>query len=576
MILFLLVAGLLVLGVVMLLQAHAAYTNLQDAARLVPQLRQQVVNGEDAQVTSTATAIQAHTSGARDSLGGPQWALAAAVPGLGDNAEAVRALATSSDDIARGVLPAVTELSNDLASGALKPRNGRIALEPLRKARPYVVTSARATHAARVRLDQVPRAHLVGPLRTRFVNAADQVDSLDSMLDTAARAARILPGVLGAQGPRRYLLLVQNNAEPRALGGITGSIIELHTDRGRVELVGQRPAASFGDFGRPVTSLTPGEGHLYGTQLGRFVQNVTGTPDFPRAAQLAQIMWTRKTGQHVDGVAAMDPVALAALLKASGPITLPGGPTLNAGNATEVLLHQVYVQIPDPRAQDAFFANAASAIFDHFVHGGLDVMTSVQVLHQVTDEGRVLFWPALPAEQRQLQRTPIAGELLGRDGGAPVVGVFLHDHTQSKMGWYEAMHVHATPVRCTPGAGRVAVTVTVRSTAPKNIRKQPIYVTGDGSVVRRGNISSQVYVYAPTGARFTGFETSQGKGKRVRVWRHDGLQAATWRLNLARGESVRLRYQVDKVSGDLDGLRVRTTPGPTESQFSASTSSCPS
>ena len=36
-----------------------------------------------------------------------------------------------------------------------------------------------------------------------------------------------------------------------------------------------------------MSPLSTGERALYGTQLGRFMQNVTGTPDFPRAAQLA-------------------------------------------------------------------------------------------------------------------------------------------------------------------------------------------------------------------------------------------------------------------------------------------------
>ena len=83
-------------------------------------------------------------------------------------------------------------------------------------------------------------------------------------MDTVARATRILPSVLGADGPRRYLVLVQNNSEPRSLGGLAGSVIELRANRGRIELVGQETGGSFGDFGKSVLPLSKGERALYG------------------------------------------------------------------------------------------------------------------------------------------------------------------------------------------------------------------------------------------------------------------------------------------------------------------------
>lgn len=42
--------------------------------------------------------------------------------------------------------------------------------------------------------------------------------------------------MLGADGERSYLLLIQDNAEIRATGGIPGAFAELRTDGGRLEL----------------------------------------------------------------------------------------------------------------------------------------------------------------------------------------------------------------------------------------------------------------------------------------------------------------------------------------------------
>ena len=74
-------------------------------------------------------------------------------------------------------------------------------------------------------------------------------------------------------------------------------------------------------------------------------------------------------GGEVDGVLSIDPGALALVLGATGPVTLPTGQALTAGNAERLLLNTVYLQIADPRAQDAFFAATASSVFDAMLRG---------------------------------------------------------------------------------------------------------------------------------------------------------------------------------------------------------------
>ena len=72
---------------------------------------------------------------------------------------------------------------------------------------------------------------------------------------------------------------------------------------------------------------------MFGDQIAVFVQDVTLTPQFPRAAELARAMWERATGTQVDGVLATDPVALGHLLERSVPVDLPDGTTVTGENA---------------------------------------------------------------------------------------------------------------------------------------------------------------------------------------------------------------------------------------------------
>jgi len=562
------------LALLMAVQARQANRHLKAAVADSAQLRAQVLAGDEAAVRSTVAAIGTNTAQARDALAGPQWALAAHLPWVGTNAEALQTVTEVSDDLSHMALPELTSAAEVLRPDDLKPQDGRVALEPIRKVRPYVQRSAASTATADDRLAGIHPDDLLPPLRSRFVDAAAKVAALRATMDAAARATRVLPSVLGADGPRSYLLLVQNNSEPRALGGIAGSVIELRASHGRIELLRQVSGESFGDFGKPVLKLSKGERALYGTQLGRFMQNVTGTPDFPRTTELATEMWTREHGKRVDGVASIDPAALSALLRATGPVQMKSGQRLTEANAAQVFLNDVYLDLPNNEQQDAFFGKAASAIFDHFIDSAVEILTAVDVLTEATDQGRFMFWSNHQEEQRVLAGTRVSGEL--ERAGPPEVGVYLHDRTQSKIGWYEDMDVDVSHACSDTDPGQLTVSVSVTSNAPSDAADTlPIYVTGTGEIAPRGRIASQLYVYAPPGSKITAFRPTKGP-KRADLATHDGLQAATWPLELAPGESITAEYDIESRKESLAEATVRTTPGPVDGRFSVSTSQCTS
>ena len=172
--------------------------------------------------------------------------------------------------------------------------------------------------------------------------------------------------MLGADGPRDYLVLFQNNAEWRSLGGIPGAMALLHTDDGamtprRAGVVGGLSASTTSRCCRSATRSR----RSTASAPGKWIQNVTQVPDFAVSGALAREMWAREHGgQQVDGVIALDPVALSYLLEATGPVTLPTGDVLTSENAVPLLLNEVYQRYEDPADQDAFFAAAAATVFD--------------------------------------------------------------------------------------------------------------------------------------------------------------------------------------------------------------------
>jgi hypothetical protein len=272
-------------------------------------------------------------------------------------------------------------------------------------------------------------------------------------------------------------------------------------------------------------------------------------------------MYRQRSGRAVDGVLATDPVALAYLLGATGPVDLPGGGRLTAATAVRQLLSEVYLKIAAEADQDAFFAGAAKAVLDKLV-GGVPVSSSlVQALSRATSERRLLAWSAHPAEQAEIARTPFAGTLPERDGAHPTVGVFLNDGTGAKLGYYLSRSVTLETGRCLDDGSRpLRLTVTLGSSAPRS--GLPRSVTGL-SLAGEGVLRTNLLVYAPTGgspvaARQDGAEVDFGTGY------EKGREVAVFAVDLAPGATSTVVVDLQTAPLETKGSvepRLITTPG---------------
>ena len=221
---------------------------------------------------------------------------------------------------ALGVAPLVN-VFDSLDWDSLLPSSAGTNLEPLQEASPSVSSAAHAVRASAERLDGIDASSLWPQVAEPLARAREQLQTVTGALDASANAAQIAPGMLGADGQRNYLLMIQNNAEARASGGIPGALAVLTLDNGKLTLGAQSSAGDVGIMS-PVLPVDAEQQQIYSTRLGKYMQDVNLTPDFPTAAATAQAMWERKTGQHVDGVISMDPVALGYVLDATGPVQI--------------------------------------------------------------------------------------------------------------------------------------------------------------------------------------------------------------------------------------------------------------
>lgn len=457
----------------------------------------------DGDIRSDVQQLQAHTSRAESLTTDFVWRAAEFVPVVGVNLSAFRETAAMIDDVAVEALPPLADIVETFSLDSLAPKSGAFDLSIFSTAAPLIAESSHALEAADARAAQIETGDTIAQVGT----AVDQVKELVSRAKDAVggldTAVTLLPPMLGADEPRSYLLLSLNNSELRAAGGIPGAVAILNVNQGKIELGTLSSANDLGEYSTPPLSLTEAEETLFNSTMGTYLQNVTSTPDFGRSAELAQAMWETSTGQRVDGVLSLDPVATGYLLGATGPIDAGAGVTLTADNAADFLLSGVYARFAEPSDQDEFFAAVTGRVFDAITSGQADTSALVGALARASDEGRVLLWSARQDEQARLSGAAIAGATPTSTAETTGFGVYFNDATGGKMDYYLSSSVAIASAVCrNDGRPNFEVRVRLQSSAPVDAAKLlPAYVTADGNFgVLPGNVSTNVYVYAPSGS----------------------------------------------------------------------------
>lgn len=484
----------------------------------------------------------------------PVWWASQYLPLLGDDVTAVRKVSASVYDLTDGVVQPMIEAG--LRPSDFRPRDGRMAIKPIRRAGRLLDDAAPRVDGAQLAMGDLRTSGLLGALQEPVEELKAMIAEAAGLTSAGAIATDLLPEMLGVDEPRQYVVVFQNNAEVRATGGLAGAFGVLTADDGGLTM--ERtffPAAL--ENGEPVAPLTKQERLLYGEGLAVFARNINFTPDFPRSAELLSAFWDRSGRPPLDGVLSLDPVALSYLIDYTGPIALEDGTTLTSDNAVEVLLRDSYEE-PDPQAQNRFFSEAAFAIFDAVLDAGGSPEAFIRAVSRGFDERRISVWSAHPEEQRVLAGEDAANELpQGRDKAE--VGIYLNDAAADKLSYYLHSDISVRPESCSSdGVQKIIVDVRLRSTAPRG--GLPDYVIGGGVPgAPPGTMRNTLDLFVPTGGRIDEV-TLEGQEAVASDARLGNRPVSSTTVDLRPGQSKKLRYVVYSGAGQEGEIRVLSTP----------------
>ncbi|WP_404435834.1 DUF4012 domain-containing protein [Microbacterium aerolatum] len=535
---------LLVLAVAALLvgkpvydRAMSAKTSLEKAMPLAMTAKSQIVSGDTEAAQATAAELAALTADAREQTDDGLWKSLEWVPVIGPNLHAVRTAAAVTDDLVTGAVAPATNLSLD----ALAPVDGAINIAAITDMQSLVERAAATVDKAAGDLGTIDRDALIPQVEGALTKLTGAIEDLQPLLGPAKEIISVLPAALGADGPRNYLTIFQNNAESRGTGGNPASIVMITADQGRISITEQATSYDFNNRrDEPVTALNPETVALYGDKVGRYISDTTMTPDFTESVEIIRAYWAESFGTPVDAVVSFDPVALGYLLRATGPTTIPAQTvevdgyevpvfeepiTLTSENAVPLLLNEAYWRFPDGQLQDAFFAAAAGSVFQALTSGNVNPKVLLDSLMLAVEENRLLYSPANEAEAELLGESKLSGRLPSTNQERTLVGVYVNDFTQSKLDYYMQLDVAATSTQCSaPEAPTFTTTATLTNTVtPEQAPDLPYYIA-PARYFDKGTVATDLVFYGPVGSALTSV-TVDGQAAKVSGVQHLGRGA---------------------------------------------------
>lgn len=288
----------------------------------------------------------------------------------------------------------------------------------------------------------------------------------------------------------------------------------LVANRGHLQLTGLQDTGSLNQGGAAVRVLhAPAD---YVARYGGFTpaynwQMVNLSPDFPTVGSVIAGLYPQSGGTPVDGVLALDPQGLAAMLTLTGPVAVTGWPVpIDAANVSAVTQNQSYVTYAgNDTARKAFLEEMVRTVFNRLSNLDLhNPVSLVDAMAPAVPNGHLMASAVRPAEESYLAMVGMSGavppvvsdslELTTQNAAANKIDYYLHRTVTDR--------VQVTPVGSSAGSGssgysptaaRVSarVTVSLDNTAPAS--GLPPEVIGPGAPGSRPGRTGRSSPYTP-------------------------------------------------------------------------------
>jgi hypothetical protein len=427
---------------------------------------------------------------------------------------------------------AITETTGDLISlyGDLSGEtggekifsDGAINMTMLADLPTRVDTSTTNLNVAQAELEAIQAntlfAQQLDDIRDKALREMQPVQEAVSSLEGVAP---VLPDALGANGVRRYLIALGNQAEMRASGGAPLTLVMVELDNGNISIPikGQTSTQLFPPLNAPVQWFGPGLNTFFPGNPRNAPFVVTNThPSLLMSGREMMGAWEGGSFPVVDGVVYLDLTAIAAVLTETGPINSETYGSVTGDQLGQILLVDAYA---DFGQEDATVRQAANQqLVD-------DLLTRILSGDDLVKAASAIAGTA-PGRHFQLYMKDPALEQLALDAGAagvvssPSTGdwsaMYTQNGNQSKVDVFQQRNVSVTVNLEADGSARVNQQMTMLNATPPDRDPGPEKGIGYETMW----IKNAYLIYVPDAAR--DYQVSYPSGFAVRPFKGHSRQ----------------------------------------------------
>lgn len=512
--------------------AYLVYSGVQTQyhlSRIKSQVQQANLNKGNVTADRAADLLQSIRSdvaAAHKSSTGPVWWLAAHVPYFGRTPTAIRTVTSNLENTFSATTGLEAKLRASKPNASLSDLKFILSLSGSFDALKTPIKRG-AVEITALNLAGVPAlvAKPVDQLGNGFANLAP-------VTADAKMFSEIAPALLGIDRPRKWMLVFQNGAEARSVGGFPGGWGILTASAGRLKLsplyketaLMKRPLVNWRNY------VSAEQAELYGDDLSRFT-DMNLSPDFPTNARLMVALEEQNFGEQVDGVISMNEHSLANFMHVTGPVKIQGH-EISSANAVEYVTRGVYQDFADPKQKDAAVFSIIEKTFAKFQTGAVGPARLLQAFIPAIHSKNLHAWTKENSVQQKILKSPLGGSLA--DVNHPTTAVVLINGAGNKLDAYVKTKVDYEQGSCeTDFPFRDStMRVSLNNTAPTS--GLPPYVTtrfdlGTMRPKNPGATKMLVYIHVPLGSVFESatiagqsvLPVAEGSDLDREVWRFD-------------------------------------------------------
>jgi Protein of unknown function (DUF4012) len=293
------------------------------------------------------------------------------------------------------------------------------------------------------------------------------IDPVLAGLDTARPVVDVLPDVLGADGPRKYLIAILNPAELLYSGGTPLTFAPMTVDRGRIELGTPQDTATHGVAFRPRywRKVPHNPFHRGPLRIG----TASFAPDWSVSGEEVLNAWRSLRGRQMAGLLAVDVMALRDLVALTGPLDVPYYGAVSAETFVPTLISS-YDAIPDYRVRHQINQALVPVFRDRLFATGRFV-DKFAAMHTAAKGRHLAVYFRDDATQQAFRGLGLTGELSDTDHD--YLGVFTQNAVPSKTDYWQARSVQSRVALRPDGSAHVALDVAVHNDSPPYAGKGP-------------------------------------------------------------------------------------------------------